>query len=88
MIVDCATNKQLSDNDRIVWILVVVLTHWIGALIYLIVTRNNSRNSSDNPLKQPPTPPPLRQPSPNPSPIQQPEPDDPDKKYYENFGKK
>lgn len=39
MIVDCATNEPSEGNDKIVWILVIVFTHWIGALIYLIVRR-------------------------------------------------
>jgi hypothetical protein len=39
MIVDCATKEPSEGNDKIVWILVIVLTHWIGALIYLLVRR-------------------------------------------------
>ena len=39
MIIDCATNEPSEGNDKIIWILVIVLTHWIGALIYLLVRR-------------------------------------------------
>lgn len=39
MIVDCATNEPSEGNDKLIWILVIVLTHWIGALIYLLVRR-------------------------------------------------
>ncbi len=39
MIVDCATKEKSEGNDKLIWILVIVLTHWIGALIYLIVRR-------------------------------------------------
>ena len=39
MIVDCATNEPSEGNDKLVWMLVIVLTHWIGALIYLIARR-------------------------------------------------
>ncbi len=39
MIVDCATNEKSEGNDKLVWILVIVLTHLIGALIYLLVRR-------------------------------------------------
>jgi hypothetical protein len=39
MIVDCAKNKALKDNDRLIWILVVVLTNWLGALIYFFAGR-------------------------------------------------
>jgi hypothetical protein len=39
MIIDCATKERSQGNDKLVWILVIVLTHWIGALIYLLVRR-------------------------------------------------
>jgi hypothetical protein len=39
MIVDCATNEPPEGNEKIVWILIIIFTHWIGALIYLIVRR-------------------------------------------------
>ena len=39
MIVDCATNEPSEGNDKIIWILVIVLTHWIGALIYFLARR-------------------------------------------------
>lgn len=38
-LVDCATKEKSEGNDKLIWILVIVLTHWIGALIYLIVRR-------------------------------------------------
>jgi len=39
MIVDCATKEPVEGNERLIWILIIVLTHWIGALIYLLVRR-------------------------------------------------
>jgi hypothetical protein len=39
MLVDCATKEPDQGNDKIVWILVIVFTHWIGALIYFLVRR-------------------------------------------------
>lgn len=39
MIVDCATREPSEGNDKVIWILVIVLTHWIGALIYLLARR-------------------------------------------------
>jgi hypothetical protein len=39
MIIDCATNEPSEGNEKIVWILVIVLTHWIGALISYFVRR-------------------------------------------------
>lgn len=37
-IIDVA-NHEKTDNDRLIWLLVVILLHWIGALIYLLVRR-------------------------------------------------
>lgn len=39
MMVDCLTNEPATGNDRLVWILVIVLGGWIGALVYLLVRR-------------------------------------------------
>lgn len=39
MLVDCATKEPSQGNDKIVWILIIVFTHWIGALIYFLVRR-------------------------------------------------
>ena len=39
MIIDCALNEPSEGNDKIIWILVIVLTNWIGALIYFLVRR-------------------------------------------------
>ena len=38
-LVDCATNEPSQGNEKIVWILIIVFTHWIGALIYVLVRR-------------------------------------------------
>jgi Phospholipase_D-nuclease N-terminal len=39
MIVECATKEPNQGNEKIVWILVIIFTHWIGALIYFFVRR-------------------------------------------------
>lgn len=39
MLIDCIRNKRLSDNERIVWTLVIVFLHSLGALIYLLAGR-------------------------------------------------
>ena len=39
MIIDCATNEPDEGNAKVVWILVIVLGHWIGALVYLLARR-------------------------------------------------
>jgi hypothetical protein len=43
MIVDCASNEIGPGDDRLIWILVIVFTGWIGALIYLIVRRQKRK---------------------------------------------
>ena len=39
MIIDCVTKEPSEGNDKLIWILIIVLTNWIGALIYLLVRR-------------------------------------------------
>ena len=39
MLIDCATNEPSEGNEKIVWILVIVFTHALGALIYLLARR-------------------------------------------------
>ena len=44
MIVDCATRNFKKEIDKIVWILIIIFTHIIGALIYyFIVKRKNKK---------------------------------------------
>lgn len=41
-LIDAIQNPALSNNERIVWILVILLTNWLGAVIYLLIGRNRS----------------------------------------------
>ena len=45
MLVDCLTNEPNEGNDKVIWILVIIFTHFIGALIYFFV-RKNQRNKT------------------------------------------
>jgi hypothetical protein len=38
-IIDCATKEPSDGNDKIVWILVIVFTHLIGAILYVLMRR-------------------------------------------------
>ena len=38
-LVDCAQNEPSEGNDKVVWILVIVLTHALGAVLYLLIRR-------------------------------------------------
>jgi len=42
MLVDCIKSKELSDTEKVVWTLVIVFTHALGALIYLLAGRKRS----------------------------------------------
>ncbi len=39
MLVDCATKEPSEGNDKVIWVLVIVLTNWVGALIYFFARR-------------------------------------------------
>ena len=39
MLIDCATNEPEAGNDKVVWILVIVLAQAIGAAIYFFARR-------------------------------------------------
>lgn len=43
MLVDCVMNKKITDNEKIVWVLVILFTHLVGALLYLIFARSPQR---------------------------------------------
>ncbi len=39
MLIHAITNKGLKDTDKIIWVLVVLFLHVLGALIYFFVGR-------------------------------------------------
>ena len=39
MLIDCAMNEPSEGNDKVVWIVVILLTHLLGAIIYFFVRR-------------------------------------------------
>lgn len=43
MLVDCLTKEPSEGNDKVIWILILIFTHWLGALIYLLVRRPERR---------------------------------------------
>jgi hypothetical protein len=42
MLVDCALNPSLTGTDKVVWVLVILFLHFVGALIYFLVGRKRS----------------------------------------------
>lgn len=39
MLIDCVTKETDEGNNRLIWVLVIVLAHLIGALIYYFVRK-------------------------------------------------
>ena len=39
MLVDCATKEPDEGNTKIIWILIILLTHLLGALLYFFIRR-------------------------------------------------
>ena len=39
MLIDCAKNEPREGNDRVLWVLIIALTHFVGALIYYFARR-------------------------------------------------
>jgi hypothetical protein len=52
MIVDCVKNEPSTGNDKIAWLLLLLFTHGLGALIYFFVRRSPRQR-----LQLPPVPP-------------------------------
>ena len=44
MIIDCATSS-IDGTQKIVWLLVIIFLHFIGALVYFFVGRKASRGA-------------------------------------------
>ena len=45
MIVDCLKREFKRDIDKVVWVLVLIFLHLLGALVYYFVVKVPSRNS-------------------------------------------
>jgi hypothetical protein len=41
MLIDCATNEPAAGNGKLVWFFTILLTHLVGAAIYMLVRRPN-----------------------------------------------
>lgn len=49
MLVDCLKHESAESNDKTVWILVILLTHFIGAALYFFMKRR-PRISQNRPV--------------------------------------
>jgi len=41
-LIDCV-QRDFDENEKIVWVLIIVLLNWLGAIIYLIIGRGRGR---------------------------------------------
>jgi len=39
MLIDCLTNNGIPGSEKVAWVLVMIFTHFLGALIYFFVGR-------------------------------------------------
>jgi len=39
MLIDALTSKNLAGNDKIIWVIVILFLHFVGALIYFFAGR-------------------------------------------------
>jgi hypothetical protein len=39
MLIDCVKNPAIESTEKVVWVVVIALTHFIGALIYFFAGR-------------------------------------------------
>ena len=43
MLVHAITNQGLSDLEKLIWVIVMIFTHFLGALIYFFVGRPKTK---------------------------------------------
>ncbi|HNQ89000.1 MAG TPA: PLD nuclease N-terminal domain-containing protein [Verrucomicrobiota bacterium] len=48
MLVDCALHEPSEGNDKLVWIVIILFTHILGALIYFFARRPRRLRTGGN----------------------------------------
>ena len=46
-LVDCLLNKTLGDTEKIVWVLVLLLSHIVGTVLYFLLARRGRTGPAD-----------------------------------------
>lgn len=41
-LVDCLTNRGLDGTEKLVWVLVIIFLHFLGAILYLLLGRKET----------------------------------------------
>ncbi len=49
MLVDCLTNQRLDSTQKLIWVIVILFGHVLGALIYYIVGRESGSSTPQVP---------------------------------------
>jgi hypothetical protein len=44
MLIDCLKRDFKKENDRIIWLLVIILAHLVGSIIYYFIVMNKIKN--------------------------------------------
>ncbi|HLX61288.1 MAG TPA: PLDc N-terminal domain-containing protein [Planctomycetota bacterium] len=42
-LVDCIKNEPSTGNDKLIWILIIILTGWVGAILYFVIRKPQRR---------------------------------------------
>jgi hypothetical protein len=40
MLIDCLTRKSLRDNEKILWVVILICSHLIGSILYFFIVRS------------------------------------------------
>lgn len=48
MLIDCATKEPSEGNDKLIWIIIIIFTHVLGALVYFFVRRPKRKKDYGN----------------------------------------
>jgi len=53
MLVDCVRNRNIGSDEKVVWVVVIALLHFLGALIYFFAARHRRPPAQPQPVPQP-----------------------------------
>ncbi|HJN16508.1 MAG TPA: PLD nuclease N-terminal domain-containing protein [Armatimonadota bacterium] len=42
-LIDCVKREFDGENEKLIWVLIIVLAGWIGALVYLFIGKEKGR---------------------------------------------
>ena|SRR5947207_31402 len=54
MLIDAFTNTRLRGGAKVLWIMFIAFTHWIGAAVYFFTYRSRSGRQSTQQMQRPP----------------------------------